>query len=212
MKILFLGDSVTDAWRDKETNHFLLKYGFGYVSQVASRLFAEDPVGYEIVNRGISGNRIVDLYARIKSDVWNEKPDVLSILCGVNDVWHELDHQNGVDIVRFEKVYRMLIEDTLERLPNVKMMLVEPFLVCGLATKTRLEKFKEVYHYAKVVKKLAQEYGLPFLPLQEKMDELYEKYGEDVHTLDGIHPRISGASEIAELWVDFFKKNIVKEN
>ena len=65
----------------------------------------------EIINRGIGGNRIVDLYARIKADVWNFNPDILSVLIGVNDVWHE-QWGNGVDLERFEKIYRMLIEDT----------------------------------------------------------------------------------------------------
>lgn len=210
MKIVFFGDSITDANRDRTGEHFLLKYGAGYVNQIAGRLFFEDPLKYEVVNRGISGNRIVDLYARIKADVWNEQPDVLSILCGVNDVWHELDHQNGVDPERFENVYRMLIKDTLERLPNVKIILVEPYVLCGLATKTRLEQFNESRNYAKIVKKLADEYKLYFLPLQDTMDDLYERYGEDVHMLDGIHPNVSGASVIAEKWIEFYKTNIEK--
>ena len=81
-------------------------------------MLKDDPTKHEIFNRGISGNRVVDLYARIKSDVWNLKPDVLSILVGVNDVWHELDIANGVDIERYERIYGMMLEETLERLPN----------------------------------------------------------------------------------------------
>lgn len=208
MKIIFFGDSITDAGRDRSNEHFLLKYGAGYVNQIAGRLLLENPLKYEILNRGVSGDRIVDLYARIKVDVWNEEPDVLSILCGVNDVWHELDHNNGVDIKRFEKVYRMLLEDTLQRLPHLKIVLIEPYVLSGLATKNRLSQFNEIREYAKIVKKLALEYNLFFIPLQEEMDKLYKTYGEDVHMLDGIHPRVAGASVIAKIWVDFFKNNI----
>ena len=86
-------------------------------------MLKSNPLRYEIYNHGISGDRSVDLYARIKRDVWNLKPDVISILIGVNDVWHDLvENPNGVDIVRYEKVYRMIIEETKERLPDVKFI------------------------------------------------------------------------------------------
>ena len=129
MKIIFFGDSITDAKRIRcstesgripETYSIEPNtYGSGYVFLTAAQLFYEKPQYYQILNRGISGNRIVDLYARIKMDVWNEEPDVLSILIGINDIWHEIARKNGVDIERFERMYRMLIEDTKKRLPNI---------------------------------------------------------------------------------------------
>ena len=112
MKILFFGDSITDMARSREMDGQAFGYGVGYVNSVASTLKYENPEAYEIINRGISGNRVVDLYARIKADVWNYKPDVLSVLIGINDVWHEIFGKNGVEIDRFEKVYRMMLEDT----------------------------------------------------------------------------------------------------
>ena len=132
MKILMFGDSITDAHRERDCDGSVFSYGNGYVFNVAGELLSENPLGYEIINRGISGHRITDLYARIKSDVWNFNPDVLSILIGVNDVWHEIAHKNGVELDRFEKVYRMLIEDTLKVLPNVKIMILEPFILKGI--------------------------------------------------------------------------------
>ena len=124
MKILFLGDSITDMCRNRGalTSGEIYSYGSGYPIFVASDLYKKDPNKYEVLNRGISGNRIVDLYARVKLDVWNLQPDVLSILIGINDIWHEVSYKNGVDIVRFEKVYRALIEDTKKALPNVQIM------------------------------------------------------------------------------------------
>lgn len=210
MKILFFGDSITDANRERETDFSLKSYGFGYVRAIAGELLFDDPTKYEIFNRGISGNRIVDLYARIKKDLWNVEPDVLSILIGVNDVWHEIAHQNGVDLVRFEKVYRDIIEETKERLPNVKIILCEPFVLLGVATQESYERFLEVKEYAKIVKKLAEEYGLYFVPLQEKFDELAEKHGATRYLSDGVHPSVVGAQLIANEWLSLFYDKIRK--
>ena len=175
MRVLFYGDSITDAGRNYELLHGEESLGFGYVKYAAAGLrergFAEE----DMINRGISGNRIVDLYARIKVDCWNHAPDFISVLIGVNDVWHEIYGKNGVEIDRFEKMYRHLIEDTKKALPNVKMMLCEPFVLEGGATNEKFEEFLEVYKYAEVVKKLAEEYGLAFLPLQEKLSQAAAK-------------------------------------
>ena len=104
MKILFQGDSITDVGRNTN-NGSLNSIGQGYPCLIASRLGADEPETYEFVNRGISGNRIVDVYARIKADCWNLAPDLLSILIGVNDVWPEFGGKNGVDAKRFYNVY-----------------------------------------------------------------------------------------------------------
>ena len=176
------GDSITDACRARDGDYGLYAYGNGYVKFVAGDLLFSDPTKYQIINRGISGNRIVDLYARVKADVWNETPDVLSVLIGINDIWHEIAHKNGVDLTRFERVYRMLIEDTLQRFPNLKIILCEPFVLTGSATgaagSDTFKTFSEVKNYAKVVKKLAEDYGLYFLPLQGKLDEADEMLGK----------------------------------
>lgn len=209
MKILFYGDSITDAGRDYTTDHEAASYGYGYVKCAVEKLLADGADVNDIWNRGISGNRIVDLYARIKVDCWNLQPDVLSILIGVNDVWHELDFKNGVELDRFEKVYRMLIEDTQNRLPNLKILLCEPFVLKGSATQEKYDEFLQVYDYAKVVKKLADEYGLYFLPLQEKLSAAAEKSGStEEYLVDGVHPAAAGAKLIADEWVKAFNEKI----
>ena len=105
MKILFQGDSITDAGRSREND---VEIGVGYPLLVKASLGFESHGKYEFFNRGISGNRIVDVYARIKSDIINIKPDVMSLLIGVNDVWHEFAVENGVDAEKFYKIYDML--------------------------------------------------------------------------------------------------------
>ncbi len=107
MRILFQGDSITDAGRSRTDD---VPVGVGYPLLVKAALGFENPGKYEFFNRGISGDRIVDVYARIKSDIINLKPDVMSILIGVNDVWHELtENPNGVDADKFYRIYSMLI-------------------------------------------------------------------------------------------------------
>lgn len=206
MKILFYGDSITDMCRHREDNDGLpFAFGFGYPFIVESKLSEKCPTKHELINRGISGNRMVDLYARIKADVWNHKPDVISILIGVNDVWHELYGGNGVDIKRFEKVYRSLIEDTLAVLPKVKFMLLAPFVLEGSSTDEKFNEFLEVKEYAKVVERLAKDYNLTFVPLQAKFDEMASLYGARTYLFDGVHPSVAGSTLIANEWFKAFE-------
>lgn len=210
MKILFFGDSITDMRRNREQTEEIWTYGSGYPMIVASSLYRENPVKHQVVNRGISGNRIVDLYARIKCDVWNLKPDVLSILIGINDVWHEVNYGNGVELDRYEKVYDMLIADTAAKLPNTQIVLCEPFVLKGVATTEKFEQFQEIYNYAKVVKKLSEKHGTHFLPLQAAFDKAAAKFGPEPYLYDGVHPMVAGATLIADEWVKFFKSKIEK--
>ncbi len=212
MKIVLFGDSVTDAGRDRAADFYPSSYGYGYPNAIATQLIKSNPLKYEIYNRGVSGNRSVDLYARIKCDVWNVSPDVLSILIGVNDVWHDLgENPNGVDVVRFEKVYRMIIEETKTRLPNVKIIICEPFVLKGSATVENYDSFLRVKDYAKVAFNLAKEYGLYFLPLQEKLLAAAETFGAEKILYDGVHPAVAGAGIIADEWLNLFKGEINKQ-
>lgn len=211
MRIVFFGDSITDASRNREEDFILSSYGFGYVHNVASKLMTENPNEHVIYNRGISGNRVVDLYARIKKDLWNLKPDLISIFIGVNDVWHEIGHENGVELDRFDKVYRMMLDDTKKVLPNAKIMLVEPFVMHGTRTDLQegeYEKFTAVFEYAKVVKKIAKDYGIPLVELQDTLNAYGKANGSDFITFDGVHPNITGAQVIADEWLKIYKENI----
>lgn len=210
MKILFFGDSITDMGRNKELPDGIWTYGSGYPIFVASSLYRENPVKYQVVNRGISGDRVVDLYARVKCDVWNLRPDVLSILIGVNDVWHEISGGNGVELNRFEKVYDMLLADTVAKLPDTKIVLCEPFILKGTQTTGNFDRFQDVYDYAKAVKKLSEKYGAYFLPLQEVFDKAAAKFGAEHYLYDGVHPMVAGATLIADEWIKLFKDKIEK--
>ena len=203
MKILFFGDSITDAGRYR-TGTGALGLGCGYVLNIACELLKKYPT-YEILNRGVCGNRVVDLLARAKEDVWNNNPDVLSILIGVNDVWHEVFDNKGVDLDLYEKVYRIILDKSLEVNSNLKVMIMEPFVLKGTTTENRFEEFLLVKEYAKVSRKLAQEYGFKFVPLQEKLDQIAKINGTSYITEDGVHPNVGGVKLIAEEWLKAFE-------
>ena len=192
MKILFLGDSITDAGRDRSRPDSL---GAGYPLLVSARLGAD---------------RSVDIYARIKRDCWNWSPDVLSLLAGVNDVWHELgEDRNGVDAERFYRVCRMLAEDTLARLPDVTLLLMEPFVLPGTGTGGSWETFsREVALRAQAVREIAGEVRAHFLPLQALLDEACRRCPPEYWLMDGVHPTPAGHQLIADAWLELFRSKI----
>lgn len=205
MKILFLGDSITDVGRNI-SNGSLVSIGQGYALMVSGQLGVRYPGRFTFENRGISGNRVVDIYARIKADCWNEKPDVVSVLVGVNDVWHELACNNGVDYERFYRVYRALVTDTMHALPNVKMMLMEPFVLHGTATNESWDVFhREVLLRAEATKRIAEETGVLFVPLQQNLDSACSICPVPYWLGDGVHPTPAGHQLIADAWVEAFE-------
>ncbi len=209
MKILFFGDSVTDALRNRQES-YTDPYGCGYVLFAAGELLREEPLGYTVLNRGISGNRIVDLYARVKIDCWNEEPDLISILIGVNEVLHEEAYRNGTELSRFVRMYETLIEDTLSALPGVKLMLCEPFSLRADESEEQAARYEKVKEYAAAVKTVAEKYSLPFVPLQGKMDETAALYGPRSVLRDGVHPTALGARLIADEWLKVFRSRQAK--
>ena len=210
MKILFQGDSITDVGRNNHSGS-LISIGQGYPVLVDSDLSVRYPGQFEFENLGISGNRIVDVYARIKVDCWNHEPDVLSILIGINDVWHDVSHNNGVDAKRFYNVYKMLVEDTLERFPNMKIMLLEPFVLPGTATEEHWEFFQtETVKRQEAVKRIAKECGVIFVPLQKVFDEACKVCPSSYWLGDGVHPMPAGHQLIAKEWIRTFEEQILK--
>lgn len=202
--ILFQGDSITDVkrLRDDPTN-----LGQGYANLVSGRLGLDHPGEYNFINRGIGGNRIVDIYARMKCDIINLRPDYMSLLIGVNDVWHEIRWENGVDALKFKKVYAMLLEELLEALPNLKIMLIQPFVLNGTATEYAIDRFREeVALRAQAVQELADQFRLPCIALQADLDRLCEQAPGDYWLRDGVHPNVFFHQFIADRWIETFRR------
>lgn len=202
--ILFQGDSITDASRVYSDINNL---GCGYPLRVSGVLGFEAPNEFRFVNKGISGNRIVDVYARIKADIINLKPDYMSLLIGVNDVWHEIDWQNGIDDAKFDKLYRALLDEILEALPSLKIMLLEPFVLEGTATSANWDRFlSDTLSKASIVKKIANDYSLTFIPLQELFNKASENTETSYWLWDGVHPTPYGHELITREWIKAFNE------
>ena len=129
--LLFQGDSITDCGRITSGGAGYPKdlWGPGYAGVIATKLMSEQPGKWNIINRGISGNRIVDLYARWRMDALNLNPDIISLLIGVNDTGHEISSQNGVDVPRYDMFYRMLLDWTLALSQVLSLMRMVQYIV-----------------------------------------------------------------------------------
>ena len=155
-----------------------------------------------MLNCGISGNRVTNLLARWKKDCINLHPDVISILIGVNDVWHELSQQEGVDAESFEEAYRVLLRYTKRMLLETKLILLGAYLTHGTATDgTQRDGFyKELALRNSITHRLAAEFGAEFLDLQKIFNEACEMLSPEHWTQDGVHPTAGGHRLIANAW------------
>ncbi len=222
--ILFQGDSITDCDRLRNENSkgirgFAQKLankrplGKGYPAMVAAALDAENAGEYAFINRGVSGDRVPDIYARIVRDIINIKPDYISILVGVNDVWHGFDWGNGTGKERFEKVYDILIEEIKAELPGTKIMLLEPFVLEGSATADRedqperYKKFRSgVEKMAAIAEKIAKKHEIKFVPLQAMLEEAAKNTSAASLLSDGVHPTAEGHELIKREWIKAFNE------
>lgn len=200
MRYLFQGDSITDWGRGNyEDPHAT---GCGYPRILEAELTAENG-DCEVLNCGISGNRVVDLLARWKKDCLNLKPDVITILIGVNDVWHELGECNGVDTPLFEEVYRILLRETKAALPDARIVLMGAYVMHGPATDPEWETFNgEVGARREATRRLAEEFGTVYVDLQQVFDEAQKKFPASRWSGDGVHPTAAGHEIIARAWME----------
>jgi lysophospholipase L1-like esterase len=201
--ILFQGDSITDAGRDRggeaHANH-LGGLGNGYPMLLAHELLRDHPqADLKIYNRGISGNKVPDLDARWQKDCLDLKPALLSILIGVNDIWHKLNGNYAGTVESYEEGFAALLNKTKDALPEVKLVICEPFaLKCGAVNEKWFPEFDERRAAAK---RVADDAGAIWVPFQTTFDEAVAAgtppayYGGD-----GVHPSMPGHSLMAQAW------------
>lgn len=218
--ILFQGDSITDCGRAREDKNSIWNkiyykankrtpMGDGYPALVASELGN----GYNFINRGCGGDRIVDVYGRIVKDITNIKPDYMSLLVGVNDVWRAFDSNNGTGIKRFEKIYDIFLDEMKQELPDTKLIIFGAFVLEGRATTNtpeqpdRYKKFRaEVEKVAEVTKALAEKYGYKYIDLQKIFDEAEKNTPASELLSDGVHPTLKGHELIKNEWLKAYKE------
>ena len=201
--VLFQGDSITDAGRDKEKElpNNARSFGLGYAFLAASALLNVMPEkNLTIYNRGISGNKVYQLADRWQKDCLDLEPEVLSILIGVNDYWHKRNGQYDGTVEVYENDFRKLLKSTKEKLPHIKLVICEPFYVLNTSAvdETWANLMKE---YQAVAKKIANEFGALWVPFQQVFDEAVKHAPATYWTGDGVHPAMPGAQLMAEAWL-----------
>lgn len=192
--VLFQGDSITDCGRNREDSSSL---GEGYASKAAliyQTLFPHIHVNF--VNKGVSGNRSSDLLLRYESDIREVKPDFISIMIGINDVWRRYDQNDETSTLKYEQNYKQLLTQIKTDLPNTRIMLIEPFLLYTVSERRCWRE--DLSPKIEVVRDLAREFADYYLPLDGILIG-YQARGmkEETISLDGVHPLGGGHGIIA---------------
>lgn len=205
--VLFQGDSITD-WRRKKTDlnaNSAPALGLGYVFSAATQLMFKYPeCDLKIYNRGVSGNKVYQLADRWDADCLELKPDVLSILVGVNDFWHTLVNGYKGTIETYRHDYDALLDRTLQKLPNVKLIIGEPYAIPGV--KAVDDKwFPKFDEYRSVAKEIADKYKAVFIPYQSIYNKALKLAPGSYWTLDGVHPSVAGDGLMANAWLEAVK-------
>lgn len=202
VKLLFQGDSITDAGRDRSDIHNL---GNGYPKYAAKFLEEKFPeVEFEFIDLGIGGNQTKDLVERLEKDFVDIKPDVVSILIGINDVWHHAAEKDWIPDEVFEERYRTVLTAIKEK-TNAKLMMIEPFLI---PVEDKLFFREDLYKKIEVERKLAREFADVYMPLDGLLAAAF--IGDDPISFanDGVHPTEKGAEYIGKLYAEYISSLI----
>jgi lysophospholipase L1-like esterase len=206
-RVLFQGDSITDGarGRSEDPNHIL---GHGYAFLIAAKFGAAYPERHlTFINRGISGNRVNDLASRWQAETLDLKPDVVSILIGINDILINSWKNQPVSVNDYEKTYDQLIAETIAANPKVRLVLCEPFILPGKNTSKEYEKWMTtVKEFQVVVEKLGRKYHAPVVHFQKIFNDAARKNTPaDYWIWDGIHPTYSGHQLMADEWIRAYR-------
>jgi lysophospholipase L1-like esterase len=206
---LFQGDSITDGnrTRDKDWNHVM---GHGYAYILASKLWYEHPgKGFRFLNRGVSGNKVTDLAARWQADALDLKPDVLSILVGINDVTAFLDGDAAFSAAQYEAGYGALLAQARQQLPAVQLVLGQPFILPVGRVKERWEAYDgQVRQRQQIVKKLGARHGAIVVDFGQAFTKALAKAPADYWIWDGIHPMPAGHELMARAWLEQVRRKL----
>lgn len=201
--VLFQGDSITDAGREKQNElpNNPASFGSGYAFLAASALLGALPEkNLTIYNRGISGNKVFQLAERWQKDALDLKPNLLSILIGVNDYWHTRNNNYDGTVEVYENDFRDLLKRTKENLPQVKLVICEPYYLLNTSAvdESWVEPMKQ---YQASAKKIADEFDAIWVPFQAAFDEAVKHAPATYWTRDGVHPAMPGAELMAQTWL-----------
>ncbi len=194
MRVLFQGDSITDAGR-RETEDRL---GTGYVHITAGILKVKVP-SLEIENRGIGGNRVKDLEPRWQADCIDLKPDVVSIMIGINDVFWRHAPEDAVSLEDYEAGYRRILTRTRDEI-GAKIVMLEPFLLP--VSEERRAARADLDPAIDAVRRLAREFADCYVPLDGLFAAAATRAEPKHWSTDGVHPTAAGHALIATAWLE----------
>lgn len=205
--ILFQGDSITDHGRNKEKleANDVDAMGKGYAAHAARTLLHKHAEkNLKIYNRGISGHKVPQLIDRWEKDCLDLRPNVLSILIGVNDYWHKRNGNYQGSAAEYKSQYQKMLDFTLQHLPQVKLIIGEPF---GVKDVKHVDDswYPEFGEYQRVSHEIAQEYKAVFIPYQAIFDKAQKKAEGKYWAYDGVHTSLAGISLMAESVLNCFK-------
>jgi acyl-CoA thioesterase-1 len=201
MRILFQGDSITDAGRDRSDIHNL---GSGYPLFASELLKKNHPdIDWEFINLGISGNRTIDLIQRWQKDGIEINPDIISILIGINDTWRAFDSNNPTTAEQYEENYRKLLKD-VKKHTHAKIIMIEPFLLHNSPDKDKWRA--DLNPKIDAARRLAREFADVYIPLDGLFAAASVEKQPSYWAADGVHPTQEGAKFIAAIYVDAVSK------
>ena len=205
--VLFQGDSITDMHRkrDDANANSPAALGTSYPFLATAEMLYRFP-GKELkcFNKGVSGNKVFQLADRWQADCLDLKPTVLSILVGVNDFWHTLTNGYQGTIKTYHDDYKALLDRTKQALPDVKLIIGEPYAVIGI--KSVDDKWYPAFNdYRQAARELADSFGAAFIPYQEIYDKAQKSAPGSYWTADGVHPTLAGARLMSEAWLQTVK-------
>lgn len=201
--ILFQGDSITDVRRNRKAEgnpNNADTLGNGYPCLIGASLLADHrKLDLKVLNRGISGNKVPDLAKRWQKDCLELKPAVLSILIGVNDIWHKINGKYDGTVESYKTGFAQLLQKTRQALPETKIVICEPFaLRCGAVKDSWFPEFDQRRAAAKSV---ADEAGATLVPFQAMFDEAIASGTKPEYwAADGVHPTLAGHALMAQTW------------
>ncbi len=205
--ILFQGDSITDAGRSKDSSepNQAKTLGTGYAFMAGSELLFRHPdKNLKVHNKGISGNKVYQLAERWETEAISLKPNVVSILIGVNDFWHTLTSNYTGTVQTYHNDLDALLKRTKKQLPGVKLIIGEPFAVAGIKA-VDAKWYPAFDEYRRAARTLADRHGAVFIPYQTVFDKA-QKLAPGVYwTHDGVHPSVAGSRLMAGAWLEAVK-------
>ena len=196
-KMLFIGDSITDAGRRAEPTAPL---GVGYVRMVVNAVTAKYPEReIEFINRGIGGNTVLELEQRWQADVMDHKPDWLSVMIGINDV-HRCyrDAAAQTDPQSYARIYDALLTEAAEKF-GPKMVLMEPFYLCSDPDH---DINKQLVPYFDTVHALAEKFDALLVPVHQAFQKALAVRPDPFWSPENVHPVPEGHAFIALQWLD----------